>query len=75
MTELPPDVEQQLADMSAEDFDLLCARVRPPDEPADPMQRAAAALRCMRGVDGRSGVTKEQAAAALRRYGHGSRDS
>ncbi|BCO36012.1 hypothetical protein BMW24_008700 [Mycobacterium heckeshornense] len=75
MSELDPQAEQQLADMSAEEFDLLIARVRPPDEPADPRERAAKALRNLRGVDRKTGTTKEQAAAALRQYSAGSRDS
>jgi hypothetical protein len=30
LVELPPEVEQQLADMSDEDYRALVARVRPP---------------------------------------------
>ena len=68
MTELSPQAEQQLADLSAEDFDALVARVRPPDEP-DPKARAAAALRKELGVGARgSKPSKERAAEALRRY-------
>lgn len=68
MTELDPYTEQQLADMSPDDFDALCARVRPVDEPTDPKARAAAALRRARGLDRRKPATKEQAAEALRGY-------
>jgi hypothetical protein len=69
MTELSPEVEQQLADMSEDDFDSLVARVRPPEEPADPKARAAQALRREMGVYQRGRKpTKEQAAAALHRY-------
>lgn len=67
MTGLPPEVEQQLADMSPEDFDLLVMRVRPPEEPTDPKVRAARALRRHRGLDRTTTVSKDQAAAALRR--------
>jgi hypothetical protein len=31
LVELPPEVEQQLADMSDEDYRALVARVRPPN--------------------------------------------
>jgi len=68
MTDIPPEVEQRIADMSAEEFDDLCARTRIPEEPADPMERAAAAVRRSRGLDRPNKATKEQAAAALRRY-------
>lgn len=74
MTDLSPYVEQQLADLSAEDFDALVARVRPPDEPTDPMERAAKALRRSRGLDRTDRATKEQAADALRAYNAGSRN-
>jgi hypothetical protein len=57
--------------MSGEEFDLLIARVRPPDEPADPKQRAAAALRREMGVHERGKRSKEAAADALRRYANG----
>ncbi len=67
MSELPPDIEQRLADMSPEDFDALIARTRPPEEPIDPMARAAAALRRHRGLDRTTNASKEQAADALRR--------
>jgi hypothetical protein len=73
--DLGPYAEQQLANLSAEDFDALVARVRPPVEPIDPMERAAQALRNMRGVDRRGSTTKEQAAAAMREYANGSRNS
>jgi len=61
-------VEQRLAAMSEEEFDLLCARVRIPEEEPDPKVRAARAL--ARAVGGRNKptVTPEQAAHALRRY-------
>jgi hypothetical protein len=75
VSELDPTVEQQLADMSTQDFDALIARVRPPEEPADPMERAAQALRQMRGLDRHGKSTKDQAAAALRQYSSGSRNS
>lgn len=74
MSDLSPHVEQRLADMSAEDFDALIARVRPPEEPTDPMERAAKALRRSRGLDRTGRATKEQAAEALRAYGAGSRN-
>ncbi|CAM4374493.1 hypothetical protein MB901379_00486 [Mycobacterium basiliense] len=54
--------------MPADEFDTLLARVRPPEEPADPMERAAAAMRRSRGLDRPRKATKEQAAAALRQY-------
>lgn len=68
MTELPPDIEQRIADMSPEDFDLLVARTRPPEEPADPKARAVAALRRSRGLDRRTRATKDGAVDALRKY-------
>ncbi|WP_062539246.1 hypothetical protein [Mycobacterium celatum] len=72
MTELDPEVEQQLADMPEADFDALIARVRPPEEPADPKARAAAALRREMGANVRGKKpSKEAAAAALRRYANG----
>lgn len=71
MTQLPPEVEQQIADMSEEEVDLLLARLRPPPEQTDPKARAAAALRRHRGKSGRRApATKEQAAQALREYGN-----
>lgn len=72
---LDPHIEQQLADLSADDFDALILRVRPADEPADPKERAARALRRHRGVDRKGRATKEQAAQALREYGSGSREN
>ncbi|UVO10868.1 hypothetical protein NM962_12600 [Mycobacterium sp. SVM_VP21] len=63
-----PYAEQQLADMTADDFDALVARVRPPDEPTDPKERAAAALRRDRGLDRRRPATKEAAVEAWRGY-------
>ena len=69
MNELPPGIEQRIADMSAEDFDMLVYRTRPPEEPVDPMERAAAALRRSRGLDrGSKSASREQAAAALANY-------
>jgi hypothetical protein len=71
VTELPPEIEQRIADMSVQDFDLLVYRTRPPEEPADPRERAAAALRRDRGLDRKSKpASREEAAAALVRY-HG----
>ncbi len=70
MTYLPPEIEQQIAAMSDEDVSLLLMRTRPPEESADPQERAAKAVR--RVVSGkRAGqpkATREQAAAALARY-------
>lgn len=67
---LPVEVERQLAAMSESDFDLLCARVRTPDEEPDPKVRAARAL--SRTVSGRrpgqSPATPEFAAAKLAEY-------
>ncbi|MGV0991103.1 MAG: hypothetical protein ACOYB7_02510 [Mycobacterium sp.] len=69
MTELDPVAEQALADLSADDFDALVARVRAPEESVDHMQRAANALRSLRGlVDRTEKATHEQAAEALKRY-------
>lgn len=70
MTQLPPEVEQAIADMSEADVDLLLARLRPPPESTDPKARAAAALRRHRGADRKGKATKEAAAAALREYGN-----
>ncbi|MGV0796047.1 hypothetical protein ABQF26_03710 [Mycolicibacterium elephantis] len=70
MIELPPEVEQQIADAAEADVDLLLARLRPPPEQTDPKARAAAALRRHRGADRRGRATKEAAAAALREYGN-----
>jgi hypothetical protein len=74
MTEIPPEVEQQLAAMDEGEFTAFVARVRAPEEGADPMERAAQALRSLRGVDRRGTATKEDAAAAVRAYGSGSRN-
>ena len=73
MTELEPWAEQRLADMTPEEFDALRARVRPPEEDADPKIAAAKALRRSRGLDRTGTPSKESAAAALRLYGGGSR--
>lgn len=75
MTQLPAEAEQRLAAMSESEVTDLLARVRPPQESEDPLERAAQALRRSRGV-GRTGkANKEQAAAALRGYANGSRSS
>lgn len=74
MSDIGPYAEQQLANMPAEDFDALVARVRPPAEPTDPMERAAQALRRYRGLDRTRKATPEEAANALRAYARGSRD-
>jgi hypothetical protein len=69
VTELPPEIEQRIADMTPEDFDMLVYRTRPPEEPADPLERAAAALRRSRGLDRKSKpASREEAAAALAKY-------
>ncbi len=66
---LHPEVEAQLRSMSEQDFDLLCARVRLPDEePADPKLRAAKALAKAVGGGPKPKVTKEAAANALATY-------
>jgi len=75
MTEIPPEVEETIASMSEGEFTGLIAKVRAPEESQDPMERAAAALRSLRGVDRRGTATKEAAAAAVRAYGSGSRNS
>jgi len=75
MTEIPSEVEQTSAEMSEGDFTAFIARVRPAQESQDPMERAAAALRQMRGLDRAGESTKEQATAALRAYNAGSRNS
>ena len=75
MTQLDSAAEQAIADMSEEDVDVLLARLRPPPESTDPKERAARALRRSRGVDRKGKATKESAAAALRQYGHGSREN
>lgn len=66
---LSPYTEQQLANLTDEQFDALTARVRPPAEPTDPKERAAAALRRTRGVGRKRPATKEEAAEALRGFG------
>lgn len=71
MNELPPDLEQRLAELSEADFDALLARVRPPGEETDPMVRAARALRSSRGLDRKAKATPEEAVDALRRYATG----
>jgi hypothetical protein len=65
---LPVEVERRLAAMSEQDFDLLIARVRIPEEVSDPKVRAARAL--ARAVGGRPAtkVSPERAAAALNQY-------
>lgn len=68
MIELPPEVEQRIADADEADVDLLLARLRPPPEATNPKVRAANALRRHRGADRRGRATKEAAAAALRQY-------
>lgn len=69
MSDLSPYVEHQLASMTEEEYDALTARLRPPAEPTDPKERAAAALRRTRGMDRKRPATKEEAAAALRSFG------
>jgi len=71
MADLPAEIEQQIAEMSEAEFDLLIARTRPPEEPANPMERAAAALRRSRGLDRKGRASKEVAAEALRKYAAG----
>ena len=68
MTELPPEIEQRIADMTPEDFDMLVYRTRPPEEPANPKERAADALRKSRGLDRENKATPAQATEAMRRY-------
>lgn len=74
MTELPPDVEQRIADMSPDDFRLLVLRTRPPGEPEDPKAHAASAMRRHRGLSRKEPATQAQAADALRRYAAGGGD-
>jgi len=71
MAELSADAEAIIAAMTEGEVDLLLARTRPPEEAADPMQRAAAALRQSRGLDRRSKATPHEAVDALRRYATG----
>jgi hypothetical protein len=64
--------EEHLANLSADEFDALILRTRPPAELTDPKERAAAALRREIGVNVRgSKPSKERAAEALRRYANG----
>ena len=63
-----------IADMTEAEVDLLLARTRPPEEPADPKTRAAAALRRHRGLDRKHPATAAQAADALKRYAAGGGD-
>lgn len=44
MTDIPPEVERYLADLSTSDFHALLARTRPPED-YSPYAKAAAALR------------------------------
>lgn len=71
MAELTPEAEAIIAKMTEAEVDLLLARTRPPEEPAEPKARAAAALRRHRGLDRKHPATAEQAADALRRYAAG----
>lgn len=73
MNELPAEIEEQIANMPADDFAALVARTRPPEE-SDPKARAAAALRRHRGRDRTTRATKDDAAVALRRYANGDRE-
>jgi len=68
VAELSPEAEEIIAAMSEAEVDLLLARTRPPEEPADPKARAVAALRRSRGLDRTSKASREVAADALRRY-------
>ena len=65
MTEIPPEVEETIASMSEGEFTAFIAKVRAPEESQDPMERASAALRSLRGVDRRGTATKEDARRAL----------
>lgn len=66
--EIDPAAEAAVRDMTEAEFIAWSARVRPPVESTDPMERAAQALRRSRGLDRPARATKEQAAAALRDY-------
>ena len=77
MADVPTEIEQYLADLPADTWADLSARVRPPEEHPDPRVRAAALLRGLRaGGGGTSGATggtagaqpasKTEAANALR---------
>lgn len=68
MSDLGPYVEQQLANLTEDEYNALTARVRPPAEPTDPKERAVAALRRNRGLDRPGKASKEAAAAAMRTY-------
>lgn len=74
MAELSAEAEAIIAAMTEGEVDLLLARTRSPDEPADPKNRAVAALRANRGLDRKERATREQAADALRSYAAGGRD-
>lgn len=73
MTELSPAAEAALSAMSEGEVTELLARVRPPAEAQDPLERAAKALRKSRGLDRPAKATPEQAAEALKAWGRGSR--
>jgi len=75
MTEIPAEVEQVVSAMDEATFTAWAARVRGAEESADPMERAAAALRRSRGVDRRRKATKQEAADALHRYANGTREN
>jgi hypothetical protein len=65
MTYLSPEAERRLAAMSEPEVTELLARVRPPQESDDPMERAAQALRRSRGRDRPTKATPERAAQAF----------
>jgi RNase H-fold protein (predicted Holliday junction resolvase) len=72
VTELPPHVEQALADLSAEDFAALVARTRQPEEEVtDPKEKAVRALRRHRGLDRTGKASKDDATAGLLRWARG----
>lgn len=60
-------LEQKIANMSADDFDALAAKVRPPGE-LTPKQAAAAAVRKELGSEVRGRATKAKAADAMRAF-------
>lgn len=60
-------LEKKLADMDADAFDALAARVRPPAE-LTPKEQAAAAIRKELGVTQRGQGSKATAADAVRAY-------
>ncbi|MGY4648407.1 hypothetical protein [Mycobacterium sp. URHB0021] len=72
--ELSLEAEEQLGEMSTADFNALCARVRPLDEPLplDPKERAISAMRRELGIHARgtgtSAANKARAAAAMRKF-------